>query len=200
MARKNFLIAVMVVSSLLLSSIVQAQSDADGQTRRVKGHILTSTSLPPIRIRFDKRFKYVGSQQFVLYDRAQVEQYFFVDADRQQYNISGSYNYPVTKTVSLAGQSYIADAEIVQNVAAAIKQDTKSDVARAASFLDSKGYQVGEGIAFQRFVRLVDEGKRREFILLYVEGLSEADLDAVEKEKAMKEFSGRALKGFKILE
>jgi BioD-like phosphotransacetylase family protein len=214
MARKNFLIAVMVVSSLLLSSIVQAQSDADGQTRRVKGHILTSTSLPPIRIRFDKRFKYVGSQQFVLYDRAQVEQYFFVDADRQQHikrmymvqfegylpNISGSYNYPVTKTVSLAGQSYIADAEIVQSVAAAIKQDTKSDVARAASFLESKGYQVGEGIAFQRFVRLVDEARSREFILLYVEDLSRADLDAVEKEKAMKEFSGRALKGFKILE
>jgi hypothetical protein len=214
MARKIFVIAAVLVSSSLLSSIAYAQSDVDSQTRRVKGQILTSASLPPIRIRFGKAFKYVGSQQFILYDRAQVEQHFFVDADKQQRikrmymvqfegylpNISGSYNYPVTKTVSLAGQSYIVDAEVIPNVPAAIKQDAQSDVARAASFLEGKGYRIGDGIVFQRFVRLVDEGKRSEFILLYVEDLSGAGVDAAEKEKAMQEFSGRALKGFKILE
>ena len=213
MARKTFLIAAVLVSSLLLSSIAYAQSDVNRQTRRVEGQILTSASLPPIRIRVGKAFKYVGSQQFILYDRAQVEQHFFVDADKQQRikrmymvqfegylpNISGSYNYPVTKTVSLAGQSYIVDAEVIPNVPAAIKQDAQSDVARAASFLEGKGYRIGEGIAFQRFVRLVDEAKRSEFILLYVEDLSGAGVDAAEKEKAMQEFSGRALKGFKIL-
>jgi hypothetical protein len=214
MARKIFVIAAVLVSSSLLSSIAYAQSDVDSQTRRVKGQILTSASLPPIRIRFGKAFKYVGSQQFILYDRAQVEQHFFVDADKQQRikrmymvqfegylpNISGSYNYPVTKTVSLAGQSYIVDAEVIPNVPAAIKQDAQSDVARAASFWEGKGYRIGDGIVFQRFVRLVDEGKRSEFILLYVEDLSGAGVDAAEKEKAMQEFSGRALKGFKILE
>ena len=213
MARKTLLIAAVLVSSLLLSSIAYAQSDVDSQTRRVKGQILTSASLPTIRIRFRKAFKYVGSQQFILYDRAQVEQHFFVDADKQQRikrmymvqfegylpNISGSYNYPVTKTVSLAGQNYIVDAEVIPNVPAAIKQDAQSDVARAASFLEGKGYRIGEGIVFQRFVRLVDEAKRSEFILLYVEDLSGAGVDAAEKEKAVQEFSGRALKGFKIL-
>ena len=213
MARKTFLIAAVLVSSLLLSSIAYAQSDVDSQTRRVKGQILTSASLPPVRIRFGKAFKYVGLQEFILYDRAQVEQHFFVDADKQQRikrmymvqfegylpNISGSYNYSVTKTVSLAGQSYIVDAEVIPNVPAAIKQDAQSDVARAASFLEGKGYRIGEGIVFQRFVRLVDEAKRSEFILLYVEDLSGAGVDAAEKEKAMQEFSGRALKGFEIL-
>ncbi len=213
MARKTFLIAAVLVSSLLLSSIAYAQSDVDSQTRRVKGQILTSASLPPIRIKFGKAFKYVGSQQFILYDRAQVEQHFFVDADKQQRikrmfmvqfegylpNVSGSYNYSVTKTVSFAGQSYIVDAEVIPNVPAAIKQNAQSDVARAASFLEGKGYRIGEGIVFQRFVRLVDEAKRSEFILLYVEDLSGAGVDAAEKEKAMQEFSGRALKGFKIL-
>lgn len=213
MARKTFLIAAVLVSSFLLSSIAYAQSDVDSQTRRVKGQILTSASLPPIRIRFGKAFKYVGSQQFILYDRAQVEQHFFVDADKQQRikrmymmqfegylpNISGSYNYSVTKTVSLAGQSYIVDVEVIPNVPAAIKQDAQSDVARAASFLEGKGYRIGEGIVFQRFVRLVDEAKRSEFILLYVEDLSGAGVDAAEKEKAIQEFSGRALKGFEIL-
>ena len=114
-------------------------------------------------------------------------------------NISGSYNYSVTKTVSLAGHSYIVDAEVIPNVPAAIKQDAQSDVARAASFLEGKSYRIGEGIVFQRFVRLVDEAKRSEFLLLYVEDLSEAGVDAPEKEKAMQEFSRRALKDFEIL-
>jgi hypothetical protein len=213
MARRIFLVAVVLVNSLLLSGVARAQSDADSQTRRVKGQTLTSPALPPIRIRFGNEFKYVGSQNFILYDRAQVEQHFFVHADKRQRikrmymvqfegylpNISGSYNYPVTKTVSLAGQSYIADAEIVQSVSAAIKQDTQSDVARAASFLESKGYRIGDGIVFQRFVRLVDEAKRNEFILLYVEDLSGTGLDAGKKEKAMQQLSRRATNGFKIL-
>src|SRR6267143_5775936 len=212
MARKTFLIAAVLVSSLLLSSIAYAQSDVNSQTRRVKGQILTSASLPPIRIRVGKAFKYVGSQQFILYDRAQVEQHFFVDADTQKHikrmymvqfegylpNISGSYNYPVTKTVSLAGQSYIVDAEVIPNVPAAIKQDAQSDVARAASFLEGKGYLIGKGIAFQRFVRMVDEAKRSEFILLYVEDLVGAGFDAADREKAIQDFTSRALKGFKI--
>ncbi len=210
---KKLLLTFALASSLLVSSFAFAQSDADNRMRHVKGQILSSTALPAIRVEFDKAFKYVGSQQFVLYDRAQVEQHFFVDADMQQRikrmymvqfegylpNISGSYNYTVTKTVSLAGQSYIADAEIVQNVPTAIKQDTQSDVARAASFLESKGHHIGEGIVFQRFVRLVDEAKRNEFILLYVEDLSGAGFDATKKKKAMQEFSSRALKSFKIL-
>jgi hypothetical protein len=87
----------------------------------------------------------------------------------------------------------------VPNVPAAIKQDPQSDVARAASFLEGKGHHIGEGIVFQRFVRLVDGANRNEFILLYVEDLSGAGFDAAEKEKAMQEFSSRALKGFKIL-
>jgi hypothetical protein len=35
--------------------------------------------------------------------------------------------------------------------------------------------------------------------LLYVEDLSGAGVDAAEKEKALQEFSSRALKGFRIL-
>jgi hypothetical protein len=50
---------------------------------------------------------------------------------------------------------------------------------------------------FQRFVRLVDEAKRNEFILLYVEDIGTGA--AAETQKAKQEFSSRALKGFTIL-
>jgi hypothetical protein len=99
--------------------------------------------------------------------------------------------------LSLGGQTYIVDAESIPNVSAALKQDPQSDVAQAASFLKSKGYHVSESIMFQRFVRLVDDAKRNEFILLYVE---DADAGAPsETERAMQEFSRRALKGFTVL-
>src|SRR5437762_5738328 len=199
---------------LLLPAIISAQSankNAVTQTRWVKGRVLTSTSLPPIRIKYDKAFKYVGSQSFILYDRAQVEQHFFVNADKQKRikrmymmqfegylpKIKATYDYPVTKTVNLGGQTYIVNAEGIPNVPAALKQNPQSDVARAASFLESKGYRISESIMFQRFVRLVDDAKRNEFILLYVE---ESGTGAsVENEKVRQEFSGRALKGFTIL-
>jgi hypothetical protein len=212
--KKTLLLILTLAGSLLLSGFAVAQSSAKieaNQTRRVKGQVLTSIYLPSIRVRFEKRFKYIGSQKFILYDRAQVEQVFFVDADNQQRikrmymmqfegylpNINATYNYPVTKTISLGGQTYIVDAESIPNVSAALKQDPQSDVAHAASFLKSKGYRVSDSIMFQRFVRLVDDAKRNEFILLYVE---DADAGASsETERARQEFSSRALNGFTIL-
>ena len=212
--RKTLLFVYTLATSLLLSSPVLGQSPAkteSNQMRRVKRQVLTSTSLPPIRIKFDKAFTYVGSQSFILFDRAQVEQHFFVNVDKQKRikrmymmqfegylpNIKATYDYPLTKTVTLGGQTYIVNSEGIPNVPAVLKQNPQSDVTRAASFLESKGYRISESIMFQRFVRLVDDAKRHEFILLYVE-------DAVtgasaENEKVRQEFSGRALKGFRIL-
>lgn len=180
------------------------------QTRVVKDQVLTSTYLPSIRIKFDDRLKYVGSQKFVLYERAQVEQFFFVEADgerriKRMYfaqfegylpGVDAKYNYPVTDTVTLAGETYLVNAQSVPNAAAVLKQNPESDAARAVSFLESKGYRLNEAIRFQRFVRLVDEAKRNEIILIYVEdaGILSAP------EKLGKEFLDRALKGFKVLE
>ena len=199
---------------LLLSGLVAAQSATKSQAnqeRHVKGRVLTSVDLPRLRIKFSKAFKYVGSQRFILYGRAQVEQHFFVDADKQRRikrmymlqfegylpGIGDVYNYPVTKTVNLGGQNYIADAEVVPDVPAALKQNPQSDVAHAASLLESKGYNIGKAIMFERFVRLVDEAKRNEFILLYVEIPGEHA--SPQMEQVEQELSRRALKGFTIL-
>src|SRR6266550_5343792 len=162
--RKFPLLIFVLASSLTLSTLTFGQSGNSTRTLSEKGHVLTSSRLPAIQIEFGKAFKYVGMQNFILYDRAQVEQYFFVDADSRQRikrmymvqfesylpNISGAYDYAVTKTIDLAGQTYIADFEVVPSVPAAVKQDSRSDVARAASYLEGKGYRIPEGIAFQR--------------------------------------------------
>jgi len=51
-------------------------------TRKVAGRVLTSKDIPAVQIEFDKAFKYAGAQSFVLYNVANAEQHFFVDADK----------------------------------------------------------------------------------------------------------------------
>lgn len=220
--KKTLPLAFILAGSLSLTSFAPAQSTANresARTRDVKGQVLISTYLPSIRLRFEKRFKYVGSQKFILYDRAQVEQHFFVDADNQQRirrmymvqfegylpNVNATYDYPSTETVDINGVRYIVNVETIANVSAVLRQSPESDVARAGSFLESKGYQISESVMFQRFVRLVDEAKRNEFILVYIEdsgtagGSIAATRTTSEKNEAMQEFQRRALKGFTVL-
>ena len=136
--------------------VLLAHADASPQRRHtpapprvVKGQVLTSSRLPAIRIRFDERFKYVGSQTFVLYERARAEQHFFVDADagrriRAMYmlqfegylpGVDASYSYDAKETVKLGGVDYIVNVENVPNVAAALGRQPESDAARAVEFL-----------------------------------------------------------------
>jgi hypothetical protein len=208
---KKTLPLIVILACCLQSSSSAFDQSADKtktkQTRQVKRQVLTSTYLPAIRIRFDDEFKYVGMQKFILYERAQVEQYFFVDATSQRRiqrmymvqfegylpGIDAKYEYPVTETVTLGGQTYLVNAETIPNVSAVLKQDPQSDAAHAASFLESKGFRLNESIRFQRFVRLLDEAKRNEIILLYIE---DAGASAAQEKE---EFSARALKGFTVL-
>jgi hypothetical protein len=187
----------------------------------VRGRVLTATGMPMVRMRFSKAFKYVGSQKFVLYDVANAEQFFFVDADRSGHirglfwiqfegylpNNKYAYDYPVNKTVRLGGLDFIADAFPV---------NTRSDPGRSGSdgilaraFLESKGYRtVSDELILQRLVFLTDQSKRSEIMIIYLEdlsakGLTAADLrergkEAAQWNKLSQELLDRALKNIKI--
>jgi hypothetical protein len=162
--------------------------------RQVTGQTLTSIQLPAVRLQFDKAFKYAGNQSFVLYDVANAEQHFFVDADREgrikrlywiQFegylpNNNHSYDYKATKTVEIGGLSFIADA-YARNIKANPGR-ADSDGNRARAFLESKGYRMAsDEVLSQRLVHLVDEAKRNELMIIYLEdlggmGLTAADL------------------------
>lgn len=191
------------------------------QQRHVKGRTLVSSVLPPIKIKFDKDFKYVGTQSFILYNSAQVEQFFFIAAGSKRIqrmfmvqfegylpDNTHTYNYKIDNTVNLGGFAFMYDTAAV-NVPAFRKQHPDSDAARAASFLEGKGYHLeGEDILFQRFIRLVDDARRNELLIIYYEslngmGLTAADLyekgrAAGQREKLFKEVMNRALKSFTV--
>jgi len=161
--------------------------------RPVSGQVLTSTTMPSVRLEFDKNFKYVGNQSFVLYDVANAEQHFFVDADKEGrvkrfYWIqfegylptnTHAYRYKANKVVNIGGLDFIADANAIN-----IKSNpspANSDGSRARTFLESKGYRIaGDDILMQRLVHLVDEAKRNELMIIYMEDLSGLGLTAAD--------------------
>ena len=168
----------------------------------VAGQVLTSNGRPSVRLKFDKVFKYAGTQSFILYDVANAEQHFFVDADKmgrikrlywiqfESYLASNNntYKYPVTKSVNIAGLDFIADA-YARNIKANLGRPD-SDGNRARTFLESKGYRMAsDEVLSQRLVHLVDERKRSELMIIYLEDLSAMGLAAADIAEGGKAFT-----------
>jgi hypothetical protein len=195
---------------------------ASGQARSVKGQVLTSTKTPAVRIEFDQGFKYAGGHSFILYDVANAEQHFFVDADKEgrikrmywaQFegylpSNTHTYRYKVNKTASIGGLEFIADA-YARNIKANPGQPD-SDGARARAFLESKGYRMAsDDVLSQRLVHLIDDAKRDELMIIYLEDLSGMGLTAADLAEGGRaaarwgEISNglldRAVKGMKVL-
>jgi hypothetical protein len=163
------------------------------QARAVKDQVLTSLETPAVRIEFDKGFKYAGSHSFILYDVAHAEQHFFVDADKEgrikrMYWVqfegylpgnAHTYRYKVNKTANIGGLEFIADAYARNLKGNPGRPD--SDGARARAFLESKGYRMAsDDVLSQRLVHMVDEAKRDELMIIYLEDLSGMGLTATD--------------------
>ena len=212
---------LLIVLSALALPFAIAQDNKSQAARSVKGQVLMSKSLPAVRLTFDRNFKYIGSQDFILYDVARAEQHFFVDADAQG-NIkrfywvqfegylpsnTHTYNYKSPKIVNIAGLDFFADTYFVNAKTNPSRPD--SDGSRMQAFLKSKGYRiVGDDVMLQRLVYMADEGKRNELMIIYMEdlsplGLTAADLSpngsaASRREELTKALLERAQKGMKI--
>jgi hypothetical protein len=205
-----------------------AGAQAAPVSRKVKGLTLTSNETPRVRIKFGKGFKYAGGQSFVLYDVANAEQHFFVDADargrvRRLYWVqfegylptnTHKYDYKSKSVVPIGGLDFFADSQARQIPApdparAAQPANKISDGDHARSFLASKGLTLASNEAlWQRFVHMTDASNRSELMVIYLEdlsgtGLTAADLGEGGKaagrwESISKELRARALKGMTI--
>ncbi|HEV3469174.1 MAG TPA: hypothetical protein VG148_07625 [Pyrinomonadaceae bacterium] len=216
---------LLAVAALLLAAGdgSRAAPQGDSAARRVEGRTLVSAERPAVRIKFDDDFKYAGTQSFVLYDVAGVEQFFFVDADRENrirrlywvqfegYLPSNTHTYDysgVKETINLGGFEFRTDAVAV-NLAGVLSQRKDSDGARARAFLESKGYRLsGNDFMWRRLIHLTDETRRHELLIVYLEdlggtGLTAGDLMGQGRHSARwpevsRQLLRRAAKGMKI--
>jgi len=207
---------------LIYSQFAAAASSSQQQTRSVKGQVLNSTAVPALHLRFNKDFKYVGSQDFILYDVARAEQHFFVDADKQgrirrMYWVqfegylpsnTRTYRYKINQTINMGGLDFIADA-YARNIKANPGR-ADSDGSRARAFLEKQGYRmISDEVMFQRLVHLADAAKRNELMVIYQEDLSGMRLTAADLvtggsaatrwEAVSKGLLERAMKGIEVL-
>lgn len=194
---------ILAVFFLLIFSVENLSAQTN---RSVKGRVLTSKNAPELRLKFGKKFKFGGSHEFVLYNRAKAEQFFFIEAENKKIkrlymlqfesflpNIDGKYEYNEPNTVEIGGLKYFANSEDIPNVEAALQAVPDSDIAKAAKFLQDKGFTLMKSLKYQRFVRVIDDAKRSEFIMLYVEDAERAGaLQTVD-------LQSRALADFKVL-
>lgn len=169
------------------------QKEAAKPTRTVEGQILSSKEKPAIRLQFDKAFKYIGGHSFILYDVAQAEQHFFVDADdkgkvKRFYWLqfegylpsnTHTYRYKVTKIAKVGDLEFVADGS-ARNIKTSNSRPN-SDSQHAQAFLESKGYRMAsDNVLSQRLLHLVDEKKRDELMIIYMEDLAPMNLTAAD--------------------
>lgn len=199
------------------------QAAAATPARSVKGLTLTSEGMPRVKIKVDKAFEYAGSQKFILYDTAQVEQFFFVvpgEGGRVKRlvmvqfegylpNNTHTYDYGAEKSVRLGRVDFMTDFSVGSPELVRTHRPG-SDVDRAVRHLEAKGFRPEGDFMSQRFVRLVDEARRNEIIILYVEdmggtGFTVADFAKGGRADAQKGsieqgLLARALKSFTVSE
>jgi hypothetical protein len=239
MKRLLLLVAIVNLGASLVAACAQttptpppqtakAANVAPQPTRTVKGRVLVSKEMPAVSLEFDEKFKYAGGHSFVLYDVANAEQHFFVDADkegrvRRLYWVqfegylpsnTHAYDYKGTKTVNVGGLEFIADAQARQIPPPSADLATQpankiSDGDHARAFLASKGFRLASDQAlWQRLVHMVDASKRDELMIIYLEdlsgmGLTAADLAeggraAARWDEISKGLLERAVRGLKI--
>lgn len=187
---------------LILAAGCFAQSTDLKNLRVAKGNTLDSDSLPKVKLKFGKGFKYAGGQTFILYGIARAEQHFYVDADSQgrisrlywvqfegylpentfKYNYAGSQ-----KKVTIDGLEFYADAWRRKLDMSTISPT--GDRGMALALLKSKGYTFrSDEFIMQRLVHLTDESKRNELMVIYQEflpeGMTAADLEPGGKDAA----------------
>ena len=184
-----------IVAALVLISAI-AMSGQDAKLREVKGQTIKSKDIPPVELTFGKDFKYVGGHKFVLYNVANAEQHFFVDADkdgrvRRMYWVQfegylptndKTYDYKGTKSVNIGGIDFIADT-YARNIKANPGRPD-GDAAMGRAFLESKGYRLAsDEVISQRLLYFIGEKRRDELMIIYVEDMSGLGLTSADVAK-----------------
>ncbi len=152
--------------------------------RTVARNVIEALGAPVARIEIEPTYNYAGAQRFILYNVADAEQHFFVDADdksriRRLYwvqfegylpnNPQSSYEYKSTQTAEIGGLPFVVDTWPRKY---SEPSRPGSDGARMRELLEAKGYHLPEEAAVIRLVYLADAAKRSELMIIYAEDLA----------------------------
>jgi len=162
------------LGSLALGSrLVEAQ-------RPVRGHVITSETLPRARLAFDSTTAYAGTQTIRLSPVVMAEQHFFVDAEADgrvrrlywvQFEGPGRYTYAGDPVAEISGIPFRENFRFYP--ANGLSDPPGSDGDQARRYLEQAGYRFGSDLARVRLVWLLgDVPAEHEVMIIYLEDLA----------------------------
>ena len=160
--------------------------------REVRGRVLRSRADPATCLEFSERYSYAGGQRFVLYDVADAEQHFFVDAASdgvlrsfywvqfEQYlpGKGDRYSYAPLRLLRIGSLDFITDTKVFADYGKTVMNPGSlngSDQSRAGALLRARGYRPPAAAVRARMFHLPDRSRRKELMIIYVESLAPSD-------------------------
>jgi len=158
---------------------------SQAQAAQAEHNTFISLANPRIRVKVDRKFKYVGSVPFTIDDQAGGNRYVFVHATRdkhirqmfiiQQEGFFASsneiYRYKTTTPAKLGNFDY-QHSVIVYDDEANIREEPGKEADLTRRFLASRGYVLEPELVMSRFARPADSARKHEIIFFCYENLS----------------------------
>ena len=187
---------LVIVESLFLQSVATAElpaEDSKSPDQFVHDGVLISLNEPSLAIKVANKFEYVGRHSFVIRDVAAgerfiyvlstdklVEKLFMVQIEGFFPHLDNYYRYDLTESPMVAGYPFRSNGYAF-NVADSIAANPGGESDETFQFLRSNGYLLPENFMMWRSLTVVDDNRKKEIILFYLEdmepsGLKLADL------------------------
>lgn len=232
LSRKSVSVAL---SLLALGTCSQSPAFEPPPERHFADGLFTSSKLPSVSIRVDEGFQYVGATTFELAGEAVVDRHHLVDIgpngrverililhfegflpeseETYRYRIPSGENATgpdarfTLEPVRLGDHDYIHNTWFF-SAQENINANPERELDRSSRLLKDHGYTLPEELRMSRFVRVVDEEAKHEFIIFYLEPLSptgyrasqfvEGGAGAAVFEKLSAEVTARSLAAFRV--
>ena len=184
------LVVALLVTATALAGEAPPISEAErtpaaDEKRFVRNDTLVSRELPRMDLAVDPRLESVGSLEFDLKQAARVQRFVFASRDESgvparmlivQFesilpDAKGSYTFGLENPTRLGAHDYQTQSGFFNfDEAAAARPGAEAEQTRA--FLAERGWNVaGENFLVARYARVVDDAKRSEIIVFYLENL-----------------------------
>lgn len=201
----NITILGVALSVLAIGGCASSPSHVAEPRRHFELGTFISSQLPPISIRVGEDFRYLGATTFRLGGQALVDRHHLVDvgADGHVERIlilhfegflsgsEGRYRYGIPSGQDAAGPDFrftlepvrLGDHDYIHNTWFLSAQENidanpGGELEQSAKLLEHHGYTLPEELRMSRFLRIVDEEARHEFILFYLEPLAPTGFQA----------------------
>ena len=171
-----------------------SKSESKAPSRYVENNVLTSDTLPNIKIRVANEFDYVGSFYFEIIaaseeyadsiqghavaagdfvksdEEKKIEKLFIVQLEGFLPAYGFTYNYNFDSAEQIGNNKYRFNTWFYNSKQQAL-DNPNNEGAKTRAFLEDKGYTMEDEFMMSRFVGLASQDRKNEIILFYTEML-----------------------------